>query len=617
MPFVEVNNCQMYYESLGPEQPGKAPIILIHGSTQTGSSCWQLAAPLLARQYHVIVPDCRGHGQSRNPEITYAFKELAADVAGLVKALGHPRAHIIGHSNGGNIALVTLIEHPDIVQSAILQAANAYVSPDLLEREPAIFDPDRVAREAPAWMNEMIALHGAANDENYWRDLLRMTVKEIISEPNYAPSDLAKVSRPTFVIQGQKDSVNAPSRHAQFIAMNIPYAELWLPENAGHSVHEEILFIWVERVLEFLHRRGDEFNNALYCLKQDRYSDDRETVFQPYAEMRTPVESPPRVTLTGKVLTVEQSQTAIKHLSQETMALIKNELDVLSVNSTWAVVNRPVNDLRRDPKNQAECVSQALLDEVVQILETRGEWAWVRMEQDGYLGWIHLSALQVTSYSDLKDFRESINARVLAELLPAQLLSQQPVGQAKLAVLIGKLPFGVAVVVEEWRGDTAVIRLPDGAKWLVASDGLLADTASPRPDESGISFTLQLIRRFIGVPYMWGGRTPFGFDCSGLAQTFLCFLGMRVPRDADQQFQTGAPVEDTPQPGDLLFFGEADEQSSQRFANITHVAISLGGTEFIHANGAAWGVSYNSFNPSSLRYRAWLHDHLVGIRRFR
>ena len=94
--------------------------------------------PPLSQRYHVIVPDCRGHGQSANPTHSYSFKELAADAAGLVRALGYTRAHIIGHSNGGNVALVTLVEYPEIVQTAVLQAANAYVSSDLIEKEPAI-----------------------------------------------------------------------------------------------------------------------------------------------------------------------------------------------------------------------------------------------------------------------------------------------------------------------------------------------------------------------------------------------------------------------------------------------------------------------------------------------
>ena len=75
---------------------------------------------------------------------------MAADIAALIRQLGFEKAHIVGHSNGGNVALlVTLMEHPDVVQTAILQAANAYVSPDLIEKEPRLFDPERVRGERP------------------------------------------------------------------------------------------------------------------------------------------------------------------------------------------------------------------------------------------------------------------------------------------------------------------------------------------------------------------------------------------------------------------------------------------------------------------------------------
>src|SRR5512143_1376033 len=149
MPFIDVNGANLYYETFGKSRVGQPPIVLVHGSTQTGHSCWFEIAPLLAKENLVIVPDCRGHGQSSNPNHSYSFKELAADTAGLIRALGFERAHLIGHSNGGNVVLVTLLEHPDVVQTCVPMAANAWVSPDLPEKEPHIFDPDRVAREAP------------------------------------------------------------------------------------------------------------------------------------------------------------------------------------------------------------------------------------------------------------------------------------------------------------------------------------------------------------------------------------------------------------------------------------------------------------------------------------
>src|SRR5512139_31383 len=230
MPFIDINGANIHYELYGADRPAspRAPIVLIHGSTVTGHTAWQAIAPLLAGDYRVIVPDCRGHGQSSNPGRSYSFQELADDTVTLIRALGYARAHIIGHSNGGNIALVTLLEHPDVVQTCVLQAANASVTPSLLEREPAYFDPDRVAREAPEWMNQMIALHGPTHGPDYWRELLRLTLQANITEPNYTPADLDKVQRPVFVIQGANDEANVPDRHAEFIAQHIPDAELWI-----------------------------------------------------------------------------------------------------------------------------------------------------------------------------------------------------------------------------------------------------------------------------------------------------------------------------------------------------------------------------------------------------
>src|SRR6266540_6903611 len=209
MPTIEVNAANIYYQSYGDGEPDRAPIVLIHGSTIDSHTDWDSIAPELARHYRVFTPDCRGHGRSNNPMLSYSFKELAEDVVAFMLAMGYERAHIIGHSNGGNVALVTLMEHPEVVQTCIPQAANAYVTRYLIEREPKVFDPDRVAREVPKWRDEMINLHGEVNGKAYWRELLWLTMKEIISEPNYSPAELARVERPTLVIMGAEDTVNA------------------------------------------------------------------------------------------------------------------------------------------------------------------------------------------------------------------------------------------------------------------------------------------------------------------------------------------------------------------------------------------------------------------------
>jgi pimeloyl-ACP methyl ester carboxylesterase len=256
MPTIQINDADIYYQVYGEDRPGRAPVLLIHGSTITGEIDWSEVAPRLAQEYKVYVPDCRGHGRSSNPSGGYSFRQLASDAAAFVNAMEYERMHIIGHSNGGNVALVTLMEHPQVCQTVIPQAANAYVTDYLRVREPVVLDPDYYAAHHPQDVAVMIAAHSSLFGENYWRDLLTMTMREIIAEPNYTPAELARVECPVLSIMGGEDRVNAPDRHGQFIAEHIPHAELWVPQGIGHTVHNEIPAEWVARVLDFLKRRG-------------------------------------------------------------------------------------------------------------------------------------------------------------------------------------------------------------------------------------------------------------------------------------------------------------------------------------------------------------------------
>jgi pimeloyl-ACP methyl ester carboxylesterase/SH3-like domain-containing protein len=621
MPTLEINGAQIYYETFGKDQPGRAPIFLIHGSTITGQRDWGLVAPLLGREYRVIVPDCRGHGQSSNPRHSYSFKELAEDTRALIQALGYPKAHIIGHSNGGNVVLVTLLEHPEVVQSAVIQAANAYVTPDLVEEEPPKFDPDRVASEVPGWRDEMIELHGAVHGEAYWRELLQLTVREIISQPNYTPEDLQKASRAVLAIQGEGDRVNARSGHAQFIAEHIPYAELWVPQGVGHNVHQERLFEWVQKVLDFLQRRGEAASEALYRLGQDRFRDERETVFEVQAESLKPG-SAEGTRLAGRVLTAQEQQAAVRSLEQAGLGPVDaGGLHILLNESTpWALVRRGVADLRREPRSFSERVSQVLYGECLRILQAGEEYSWVQMVEGGYMGWVHSAALWGCTAEEAQAYWRSLNGLVSVEraaLYGTEMdLSQEK--EADLKVSTGRLSFGVPVCVAEASEGWLALRTPEGEKVWVQGRDILPLSQRPKPDAPGIAFTLDLIRRFAGIPYLWGGRTSFGYDCSGLAQAFYAFMGVGIPRDADLQCRDGMPVTGDPEPGDLLFFGKPGVgRADERYRHVTHVAISLGGAEYLHAKGGSMGITVNSLDPLSPVYNAYLKEHLLALGRFR
>ena len=602
MPKIQINGAEIHYETYGTPKPGEVPVLLIHGSTNTGPTTWRTVVRRLERSHFIILPDCRGHGLSSNPGFTYSFKEHAADLAALVKALGHPKVHVVGHSNGGCIALLMLMEQADVTQTCVIQAGNAWVSPDFPVKEPPKFDPAYIERESPAWMRDMIALHSSVHGPDYWKTLVKITVDEIVSEPNYTSEDLAKATRPTLVIEGAGDSVNAPMKHGAFMARHIPHAELWAPEGVGHSVHEDVLTEWLDRVTGFWARRGCDQAEALHQWACAHHPDRREGPFDLRVQQGV---------LRGTVLTEAMRDEAVK-----VTGLPAGEVQVLITDRTpWALVNRPVDDLRKGPGIFFECTSQARLGEAVRVLESGPDWSWVRMEHDGYQGWIHTKALHACSAGDALAWQRACNAVVTAGLAEVRDDSGSP---------FQKVAFATRVPVVRSANGASWIRLPDGREWRLASGDLTPLDEAPRPDAQGIATTLELCRRFMGTPYAWGGRTPYGFDCSGLAGTFCAYLGVDIPRDADQQFRVGEPVAGTPEPGDLLFFGEIpdsrlpgpDLSGFVAEPSITHVVISLGGMDFLHANGSNWGISCNSLDPAGPAYDLWHQENYRGARRF-
>ena len=92
-------------------------------------------------------------------------------------------------------------------------------------------------------------------------------------------------------------------------------------------------------------------------------------------------------------------------------------------------------------------------------------------------------------------------------------------------------------------------------------------------------------QRMMGVPYLWGGTSGNGIDCSGFARLLHRWIGIELPRDADMQYKTAKPVEPPFEAGDLFFFSEGD--SNRR---VTHVGISLGGWRMIHSSRGNNGV---------------------------
>lgn len=236
-----------------------------------------------------------------------------------------------------------------------------------------------------------------------------------------------------------------------------------------------------------------------------------------------------------------------------------------------------VADLRREPEHSSELISQAIMGETMVCLEERGDWYFVRMEDD-YHGWVRSWSVRETSISNIDRFRASVNAMVRASV--GYVLAKPEPGSIPLSDVTA----GTLLAAGEQTGGYTSVRLPGGKEGFIAADNLCSIPAG-KTDGKRIT---DLAKHFLGIPYIWGGTSAKGFDCSGLVKRVFSMEGVSMPRDADQQSERGAliPLDDigSAEKADLLYFGEGGK--------ITHVAIALGEGKFIHAYG---DVRINSF----------------------
>jgi hypothetical protein len=259
------------------------------------------------------------------------------------------------------------------------------------------------------------------------------------------------------------------------------------------------------------------------------------------------------------------------------------------VSLPYVVARAAVVPLQAEPTLRAEQVSQLVLGETAAVEEASGEWRRVRCDLDGYQGWVHRGYLVELDDRSAAAWRAEAGGWSLGAIARAD-------GD------LVRLPLRARVVVER-----DGVRLPNGRRGALAG-GEVPPAAEVCRKATAIPPERWALERFAGAPYLWGGVTPWGVDCSGLVQTTFAARGVLLPRDAAQQVEHGTPVAPSDlRPGDLLFFrGETTER-------ITHVAFAAESDGLIHSTLPCGGMVAEPWGPGTRA--APLRPRLVAVRR--
>ncbi len=225
----------------------------------------------------------------------------------------------------------------------------------------------------------------------------------------------------------------------------------------------------------------------------------------------------------------------------------------------FTIINNPLIPIRAEADERSEMISQLLFGQQIEILETVENWYYIKNLADNYEGWIA---------------KRTVNRRHFTE----KAVDTSKFKAAKTPMVICFMTSSVDKVILPGGS-----MLPPIAREQFELGGELYQIAQLEPvytKNNDGQLVVELAQQYTNAPYLWGGKSILGMDCSGLVQVVYSMLGIYLPRDASQQVDHGEVVDflSETQPGDLAFF--ANEEGS-----IIHVGILINSHQIIHASG--------------------------------
>ena len=377
------------------------------------------------------------------------------------------------------------------------------------------------------------------------------------------------------------------------------------------------LFIWFILILSLVgacdfkeNQKEDPDILAIRAAASDLISDRRTGIFEvDVVEIEDPVEGyvvrGVTTSLTAKMMFLARLDSM--PLEEEIIDSIMVLPDPVLGEKTWALVNVSVCNIRTKPGHSQELTTQATLGTPVRVWQESGSWFRIQTP-DHYIAWVDEEAILRLSSDEFDHWKNSSRMVFLRDLGFVR-------SMANPETVISDLTMGCILEVSGSKGKDRLVTLPDGRSGWVSAADLIPYEQFTDQDYPNFPSIFSLAEHFMGRPYLWGGTSPRGVDCSGFMKTLFLMNGAVLSRDANQQVLHGERISldndlKEVQPGDLLFFGrKATQDRSER---VSHVGLYLGEGKFIHSSGR---VRINSFRTTDVDYSEYLRGNLLHARR--
>jgi SH3-like domain-containing protein len=313
--------------------------------------------------------------------------------------------------------------------------------------------------------------------------------------------------------------------------------------------------------------------------------------------------------LTGETTNQAAKKEIINALNNRVKSLIDSIIilpDTLKNKKYFGLVTLSVINLRKEPDQTSELVSQARLGTPVLILKNVNSWIQIQTP-DNYISWTEESSVKLLSRMDLAGWKKS--TRVIYLENTGWLYDTPSYNSGVVGDLVGG---SIIEKTGELNRYVSVV-LPDGRKGFVEKQKVKDfddwKGSVPCTEES----ICKVAKTFLGLPYLWGGTSSKAVDCSGFVQSVYFMNGLILSRDASLQALHGVTIDITNgyrllRNGDLLFFGS---KKNGNF-HVTHVAIYIGNNEYINSSGR---VMINSLDSTQINYSSFRMNSLLAAKR--